>query len=296
MKYQSHHIERTSGGQLFINEYRHADGGRGNVIFCCTPIFSVAQEMVAQCYQPIAEHGYNIYAFDFYGTCQSGGSAADISEQSLVADFDTVIQYIRSHSDGPIVLFGDTGTGGALGQYYASINGELAAFAQYGQALYRDVSFMLSTPRWVNHIIYGMMRLMSRLAPRATMNFTVPPFDGYNAAREDQLYADMVKENPDCFKLGLRLMKAVFYILWDRNSPIQTGPSMPTLVFNARHDRYFTNEYVDAYYDALQCEKRRIELDDCHNAYLFQSQKVAADVCVFFDEIIQQAADATSPR
>lgn len=248
-------IARKTKGNLFIHYSLQAKNPIGNILFCCTPIFSVSEPEIQQCYSAFTGYGYNVFAFDFYGTCNSNEPGSKISNQSIIEDFETLSTYIQTINSQPIFLFADTGTGGILGQLYAQSPNNLKAFAQYGQLTYKDLSFMLDIPPLFYPIIYYFLTALSVLFPNLKIKLSIPKFNGYNAEKENLYYQSLLNKNPNCFKVSIHLLQTLFWFCLSKNSPISTPASLPTLVFNAQYDRYFSNEYVSHYYKALRGKK-----------------------------------------
>jgi len=282
------YIERTSGGKLFTNCYHQKENEIGNIIFCCTPTISVSEQEIESCYLYFAEYGYNVFAFDFYGTCKSDGFSSDIKPTTIIEDFETVIGHIKTISDSPIFLFGDTGTGGIMGQFYVAHSQQIVAFAQFGQGIYRDISCIFNGPKPIISIAYLIVKVVSSFFPKMQVKLSIPKYNGYNAEKEDKLYAMLEQKKRDFRKIGICLFHTIFWFLYNKNSPLAVPLTTPTLVFNARHDRYFANEYVQRYYKGLRGKKKIIHIDDCHNSYFFQSKKIVIEVDKWFRVILNQ--------
>lgn len=274
-------IYNNSGAKLFVDCITSQES-RGNVIFCCTPVCSVKE--VRRCYQPIAESGFNVYALDFSGMGESEGDIRNLSTQGICDDFDSVVNYIMTQSNEPIFLFGDTGIGGLIAQYYASYTEQISGFAQFGCAIYKDAS-PLNISKTMLTVIYPVVSALSQIAPRLNFNFTAPKYSGYHADIDNGFYDKMLKRNPKFFSMNIKLIKAIMDIICSRNSFIRKGITVPTLVFKTMHDRYFPRTYFDGYYEKLNCSKKLIEIDDVHNSYYFYPDIFAAHVVDWFSKI-----------
>lgn len=286
--FENKYIERTNGGKLFTNCYYQKENEVGNIMFCCTPTISVSEPEIEACYLYFADYGYNVFAFDFYGTCQSDGFSSDIEPTTIIEDFETIVSHIKMISDSPIFLFGDTGTGGIMGQFYAAHSQQIAAFAQYGQVIYRDASCIFNGPKPIITIVYLIVKALSSFFPKMQVKLSIPKYSGYNAKKEDEFYAMLEEKRPDFRKFSLCLFYTIFWFLYNKKSPVAAPLKTPTLVFNARHDRYFTNEYVQRYFKGLLGKKKIVHIDDCHNSYFFQSKYIANEVDKWFREILNQ--------
>ena len=89
-----------------------------NIIVTHTPIVSTLEMQPA--YEPLTKYGVNIFVFDFYETGQSKGSQREFSRQSIVLDLEAVVNYIENNFSSNIHLYGNTGIGGMMAQYYAA--------------------------------------------------------------------------------------------------------------------------------------------------------------------------------
>lgn len=276
------HIERTDGGTLFLNYYIQPEKPYGNIIFCCTPVLSVDEKETKYCYAPFIDYGYNVFAFGFYGTCNSDGHYSEISHKTIISDFETIVADIRTISDDPIYLFAGTGIGGIIGQCYAATNNPLTAFAQYGQVSYREISFFLKTPKPLTYIAYQLVNGMALLFPKMRLNFPLPKYIGVHAEQENALYKVFQEKNPEFFRMSIRFIQALFWFMYDKESPLASLNNMPTLVIHAKHDRYFPNNYVETYYNALRGKKRIVSINDCHSSYIFHSDYIAEEVNKWF--------------
>lgn len=282
------YIERKHYGRLFIRQTKQEATTIGNIIFCCTPVLSVSEKEIAQCYEPLTKYGFDVFAFDMYGTCRSDGKPSELSAQTILEDFETVVEYIRIRSNQPIFLFAGTGIGGIIGQAYASSSNRIRAFAQYGQVKYRDVSFCLKIPKPFITIVYRQLKGLGTIFPKLRINFPLPEYSGYNAEKEKLLYESFQKINPNFFKMNICFINSLFYFMWDQQSPISKSLDIPTMVVGAKHDRYFPMEYTQSYYEELMGEKRIFFIDDCHSSYLFHSETIAKHVSQWFLKFNQE--------
>ena len=56
------------------------------------------------------------------------------------------------------------------------------------------------------------------------------------------------------------------------DSAAKNSVAIPTLVFKVLHDRYFSPQYFDDYFQSLTCEKKLVEVNGVHNSYYLDSE------------------------
>ncbi len=152
--------KNKTGEKLYVNVLEfHNDAP--NIVYIQTPIGSVTD--LKNCYTPLVEHGFNVFALDLSGVGQSEGNVSAFSTDTLKNDLDACVAYIKENYNHVVHMFGGTGTGGVLGQYYITGETEIKSFAQYGLANYEDVS-ALGNPIMIK-LIYPILPLFQKLAP-----------------------------------------------------------------------------------------------------------------------------------
>jgi len=276
--FRNMYLENNSPNKIYI-DYHYQSLNEMNIIFCCTPICSVIE--FRKCYEPFIHFGFNVFAIDFSGVGQSDGEMEHFSVNSVMDNFECLVKYIRSLNDHPIFMFGDTGIGGIFAQYFISITNEISAFAQFGNAVYRNMS-PLKCPNWLVNIIYPILGVTSRLFPALNVPFSIPKYSGYNEDKDNNFYVEQKKRNPKIFHVNINLIQALMYMLWDKKSSIRSNIVIPTLVFKTLYDRYFSSEYFDEYYENLKCIKKMIVIEDVHNSYFFYPDLFAREVADWY--------------
>lgn len=247
------------GDRLFCNNYISSKDAM-NIVVCHTPVFSTT--VIKRVYEPLAGYGVNIFAFDFSGTGKSQGEAKDFSTASVLSDFKTVTGYIAANFSDDIHVFGNTGMGGILAQYYICSGPPVKSFAQFACAIHQDTK-PLGVPYPLLRLIYPLMKAFSG----KTITFREPKFSGPRAERDDGVYREIERVCPGFRQCKMSLVAALAESFVLGQSAFTNGPACPTLVFKTLHDRYFAADYFDRYYDSLSCEKKLVEVDDVHNSY-----------------------------
>jgi len=273
------HIEVPSGhASLFCNAYTSDDAAM-NIIVTHTPIVSTVD--VQPAYEPLAKYGVNIFAFDFSGTGKSGGSAKDFSRTSIVRDLDAVVSYIEGNFSGNIHLYGNTGIGGMLAQYYAAGSTKIKSFAQFACANYKDTSGGLGYPYPVVKLLCACLGLL----PQMRFPLKPPKYKGPRREEDDAFYEELTKKYPDVWMANTKMLKTLMEIFVAGDSAIKNSVTMPTLVFKIPHDRYFSPRYFDDYFQSLTCEKKLVEIENgVHNSYYLDAELFCGYVYEWFKE------------
>lgn len=252
------------GDTLFCNNYISSRGAM-NIIVCHTPVFSTT--IIKQVYEPLADYDVNIFAFDFSGTGKSKGEAKDFSTASVLSDFRMVMDYVSANFSDDIHIFGNTGMGGILAQYYVCSGTKAKSFAQFACAIHKDTK-PLGVPYPLMKLIYPVMKIFRD----RTVTFREPKYSGPGAERDDGVYREIERVCPGFRQCKMSLVAALVESIVSDKSAFANGPACPTLVFKTLHDRYFPADYFDRYYDSLSCEKKLVEVDDVHNSYYLSSR------------------------
>ena len=275
MKWQ--HIEIPNGGaSLFCNAYI-TDKTAMNVIVTHTPIVSTVD--VQPAYEPLAARGVNIFAFDFSGTGKSGGRAGDFSRASVVGDLEAVAAYVEDNFSANIHLYGNTGIGGMLAQYYAVNSTKIKSFAQFACVNYKDTAGGLGYPYPIVKMLCGLLGLM----PQMRIPLKPPKYKGPRHKEDDAFYETLTKRYPDVFKANTKMLKTLMEIFTAKDSAAKNSVSVPTLVFKVMHDRYFTPKYFDDYFQSLTCMKKLAVVENgVHNSYYLDAELFCEHVYEWF--------------
>ncbi|WP_099191786.1 alpha/beta fold hydrolase [Tepidibacter mesophilus] len=273
-------INNKNGSTLFVDHYYYSDNAP-NIIYIQTPVTSVIEYKM--CYEPLAKYGYNIFALDLSGIGKSGGNINEFSIKTMEFDIDACIDYIRDNFSNRIHIYGGSGTGGALAQFYVSHKNCIASFAQYGVAIHNDLSHMGISAGLIK-ILYPFLKLIQKISPDASFKLSLPKYTGKNAQLENQYYENFMKSHPDIFNMKISLLLSYLRMFLEKDSCIQNSIKCPTLVFEALHDRYYPAKYYRNYYNSLTCEKKLYSIDDVHSSFVFHAEEVCSVVADWFSQ------------
>ena len=165
-----------------------------NIIVTHTPIVTTLEMQKA--YEPLADYDVNIFAFDFSGTGKSGGNAKGFSRKSLVNDLDCVVAYIESNYSSNIHLYGNTGIGGMLAQYYATTSTKIISFAQFACINYKD------TAGGLNGFPYPIAKALCpvlKILPNTRISLDLPKHKGYRHEEDSKFYEQLKRKNIPMF-------------------------------------------------------------------------------------------------
>ncbi len=246
-----------------------------NIIVTHTPIFST--EYIFDVYSNLSNYGANIFAIDFTCTGKSLGEPKDFSLNTVVKDFEEVIDYIKTNYSDDIHVYGSTGIGGIFAQYAICSGVNVKSFAQFACANYGDTE-MFKMPKIVAKVVLSILKLF----PNANIPFKEPKYTGYRAKEDDDVYRKLEEKLPNFRKTKASVLAALIESVVSKDSNLQNNIICPTLVFKTLHDRYFPPEHFDKYYSSLRCSKRLIKIDDVHNSYIINSDKFCFEVYDWF--------------
>ncbi|SCY77190.1 alpha/beta hydrolase family protein [Alkaliphilus peptidifermentans] len=252
------------------------DKNAPNVIFLMTPIGSIENEIAVKNYRPLFDKGFNVFAIDL----PSIGNSVDdkFSYDKIKMAINDTIEYILENFSDSIHLYGGTGTGGIVAQAIASDKDFpcFKTFSQFGVANHNDLSVIGNSA--VLKFLYPLVKMTATFFPKRRIKFKVPKYNGFNAEKENIWYQNMMKKHPGIFDLPLDVVYTLLWLLISKDSPIKAVPQIPTLVMAAKHDRYFTYEYVIKYYEKLGSNKRLHWIDDSHCVFAWGAQQLADEV------------------
>lgn len=272
MSWNEHMIDN----EIFCNSYITSKSAI-NIIVTHTPIFSTTY--IKEAYEPLAKYGVNIFAIDFSCTGKSKGNPKDFSLNTVLSDFEKVLDYIELNFSSNTHVFGNTGIGGIFAQYAVCGNDRIRSFAQFSCANYKDTT-ILGMPISIAKISY---KFMSKF-PNVNFSFKEPKYTGYRAYEDDQVYKDIEKLLPDFRKCKMSILGAFIESIVSEKSVLNDEIKCPTLVFKTLHDRYFSTEHFDKYYNSLNCEKKLVEINDVHNSYIISAETFCATAYEWFKE------------
>jgi len=254
-----------------------------NIIFVMTPIGSVSEAYTKIYYDNLAALGFNVFALDLVGIGQSQGMGVDISYLHMKESARTLVDYIRQNYSTPIHFYGGTGMGGIIGQALVSdpdIGKDICKFAQFGVASYSDLSIMGSNPLY--KLLYTVLKMVPSKLLNKKMPFQVPKYSGFNAEKENAWYSEMMKKYPGSFDMKLGLLKTLFGLFYERQSPLRKQVQCPTLVLASSYDRYYYKAYVETYYNKLSIDKKIVWFEDSHLVFHWSTDLLAGHVADWF--------------
>lgn len=274
---KDYYLKKKNGDKLYINILEN-DIKAPNVIYIQTPTGSVAE--LKECYLSLSKYGLNVFALDLSGVGKSDGDMRDFSVKSLQEDIEACIEFISENYNDVIHLFGGTGTGGILGQYYASGNTAIKSFVQYGLAIHKDVS-IFPNPHLIK-VSYGMLPWFKKVFPNLNLRFSPTKYNGKNADKENEWYEKQMKEKPESISMHISLMNTLCDIFLNNKSNIINKPSCPVLVFAPKHDRYYSFSYIERYYKWLDEPKEIYIIEDSHLSFIWHAEEICKAASEWF--------------
>lgn len=254
---------------------KHAE----NIIFIMTPIGTVKSQITDNFLQGLTGKTCNVFALDFNGIGNSKGTARDISIETMKQSLVSLINYISQNYNEQIHFYGGTGTGGILAQAlcgYPEIGSRIKSLIQFGLGIYKDSTIMGKSSTL--NISYRIMKLMNVFMPGKRIGFKVPFYDGPYAEKENKWYADVIKQDSKAFDFKLSLFTTLLGLFFNKKSPLQIHVNVPTLVLAAQHDRYYYKEYVERYFNMLECQKELYWIEGSHTCFDWKAEEINARI------------------
>lgn len=275
MRWKQIYLKRAD--KIFYCNYWIHSKKAMNIIVTHTPITSTDE--MKKTYEPLTNYPVNIFAFDFSGTGKSKNGNY-LSRESIVNDLDFLVDHIQKNFSNRIYLYGNTGIGGIFAQYYLSKRNNLKGFAQFSCLSFGKTEGMGYTTQLVR-IICPILRFI----PNFKINMKPPKYSGYHAGMDDEVYRKMEKGRENFWMTDSKFLLALLEMAVAKDSALKRKITVPTLVFKTNHDRYFTQNHFDEYYDRLKCPKKMIEIDDVHNSYYIYNDYFCKHVFEWFKKI-----------
>ncbi len=226
-----------------------------------TPV--VTSKVVFDAYKNLENYNLNVYAIDFSCTGKSSAEPKNFSPKTIIDDFNEVIDYIKNNYSDNIHVFGNCGIGGIFAQYAVSSGIDVRSFAQFACVTYEDTS-ILKLPLMLSRGLLPILKLFRKF----NYKFKEPKYKGLRAELDDEVYKKIEQVAPDFRSCKISMLYTLVYIIVGEESLLKDDVECPTLVFKTLHDRYFTREHFDKYYENLSCKKQLVEVDDVHNSYI----------------------------
>ncbi|MCL2426144.1 MAG: lysophospholipase [Oscillospiraceae bacterium] len=251
-----------------------------NIIVTHTPIVTTVE--MEQAYKPFEKYDVNVFAFDFSGTGKSDGNPKAFSRKSFVTDLDVLTTYIERNYSLNIHLYGNTGIGGMIAQYYATTSEKVISFAQFSCINYKDTAGGLNG---FPYFIAKALCLVLKILPEIKISLNPPKYQGYRHEEDNAFYENLEKKYPHLWKTSTKgMLQTLLELFVAKDSAVKNSVAIPTLVFKVLHDRYFDPEYFDKYYQSLTCKKKIIEINGVHNSYYLDSELFCKHVYEWFME------------
>lgn len=254
-----------------------------NIIVLHTPVIAI--KSCYECFEQLGRvYSFNVFALDYApGEGECSGRTQDFTLENIVLNIDAVYNYIKENYSDQIHLLGYTGAGGIFAQYYLANNPDMKSFSQFACGIYGDtkpigVPSILATPfKWFS-------RFIIKLNPNSSISFKPPKAKGYHAELDNEFYDTITIREPHFFDLKINNALQLIECMTDRKKLINTPIQCPTLVFKTLHDRYFSRDYFDRYYQKLTCEKKLVEIDDTHNSYFTNPEQFMREIACWVNE------------
>lgn len=275
MKWEHIQIPRNETS-LFCNAFITSKSAM-NIIVTHTPIVTTLE--MKKAYEPLSNRNVNIFAFDFSGTGKSGGEEKDFSRESIVKDLDSMVDYIENNYSDNIHLYGNTGIGGMFAQYYATISNKIKSFAQFACVHYKNTAG-IGYPYPIVKILCNILKLL----PNIHFTMKPPKYKGYHQEEDNAYYIRLEEKYPHIWRTSSKVLQTMLECFVAKDSVVKDSVAVPTLVFKTLHDRYFSQEYFDEYFQSLTCEKKLVEVNDVHNSYYLDSELFCDNAFKWFAE------------
>ncbi|MFD1404226.1 hypothetical protein [Robinsoniella peoriensis] len=260
--------------------YYHAEAASKNIIVLHTPVIAVKN--CYECYEQLGSiYGFNVFAVDYVpdeGECS--GTTKDFTLPNMVANLDAVYEYVSGKYSGDIHLLGYTGIGGIMAQYYLGTGCKFKSFAQFACGIYGDIA-PLGLPKFLAKPLIQVCRLLIRIKPTLAITFTPPPAKGYHAELDNEFYKSFRLRDANFFIMKINTLLRMLECMVGKESLLKVPLACPTLVFKTLHDRYFSCDYFDQYFDALTCEKKLVEINDVHNSYFISPEPFMKEIAAW---------------
>ena len=121
-----------------------------------------------------------------------------------------------------MAMFGDTGTGGVFAQHYVASSNAVDAFAQFGCCIAGDVS-PLGFPKALLSAGWRLLLAAGVFFPELRVPFSEPPYDGFNAEKDNGFYERLRKEHPEMFRVHVRFLTALLGMFLGKNGAAETA-------------------------------------------------------------------------
>ena len=257
-----------SGYSQKVHIFQHVTGKENkNIMILHTPVTAVKN--CYECFEQLGRvYSFNVFALDYApGEGECSGVAKDFTLENMTANLNAVYNYICEKYSDDIHFLGYTGVGGIMAQYYIGINPKFKSFSQFACGIYGNIT-PLGVPNFLAKPLLGFCRMLVKIKPDLTIPFSPPKAKGFHAELDNEFYETIISMRaPDFFDLKVNSLLQTLECMVGKKSTLKKPIECPTLVFKTLHDRYFSTEYFDSYYDALICEKKLVEINDVHNSY-----------------------------
>lgn len=186
-------------------------------------------------------------------------TARDFTLENMVKNVDAVFEYVKKNYSDQIHLLGYTGAGGVFAQYYLAHNPGMKSFSQFACGIYGDAT-PLGVPSILAKPLLGVLRLVVKVNAKCSISYKPPKAKGYHANIDNEFYNSIIIREPHFFDLKINNVLRLMECVVGKKSLLKKPITCPTLVFKTLHDRFYSREYFDRYYENLTCKKKLIEI------------------------------------
>ncbi len=281
-------IKETGWSDIYVSGYSQkvhifhyrAGANSKNIIILHTPVTAIKN--CYECFEQLGRiYSFNVFAVDYVpGEGECSGDTQDFTLPNMVANLDAMYEYVRDHYSDDIHLLGYTGAGGIMAQYYLGTGPKFKSFAQFACGIYGDTT-PLGLPKAFVKSAMRILRLLVKIKPTLSMPFTPPSAKGYHAELDNEFYKTILVRDPNFFALKINSLLRILECMAGKESLLKVPITCPTLVFKTLHDRYFSSDYFDRYYNSLTCEKKLVEIDDSHNSYFITPEPFMKEIAAW---------------
>lgn len=266
-------------GYSRVHIFQHVTGKTSkNVLILHTPVTAIKN--CYECFEQLGSmYSFNVFALDYApGEGECGGETKEFTLVNMTRNIDAAYKYICENYSEDIHLLGYTGAGAIIAQYYLGTNPKFKSFSQFACGIYGDTT-PLGVPGCLAKPFLGICRMLVKVKPDLALSFKPPKAKGFHAELDNEFYDTMIAmRDSKFFDLKINSLVQVLECMVGKDSMLKKKVTCPTLVFKTLHDRYFSVEYFDSYYNSLTCEKKLVEINDTHNSYFINPEPFMREI------------------
>lgn len=263
--------------------YYHSGPSKKNIILLHTPVTAIKN--CFECFEQLGPiYGFNVFAIDYVpGEGDCSGESRDFTLSNMVSNIDAIYEYVCTNYSDDIHLLGYTGAGGIMAQYYLGTGRTFKSFSQFACGIYGDTT-PVGLPKFFVKPTMCLLHLLIKLKPSLTIPFRPPRATGYHKELDNEFYETITVRDPHFFALKANSLLRTLECLAGGKSLLKEPLTCPTLVFKTLHDRYFSRDYFDRYFQSLTCEKKLIEINDTHNSYFMTPEPFMKEIAAWVND------------